>query len=238
MQGFARTCHDPSRFQLSAGACSPLFLPRRLPLWTFRDRLLPSGDTEVTVAAMVQAQSLRGYRELVGDLGGNPTRLLRQSGIDAGRPQPTHRLHQLRGTDRSVGMFCGGTSLSRLRTASRRTTGHRHPRDAGGGHAIFRHDGRSDAVRVQISRGLQRWHRLHHQDWGIPCPSPAGVQAAFGALPPMGTNRRARHRLTWRIMTLLSEGRCQLQQVCFPARSGGNRGHAPRPLQRPPRLPC
>ena len=34
------------------------------------------------MAAMVQAQSLRGYRELVGDLGGNPTRLLRQTGID------------------------------------------------------------------------------------------------------------------------------------------------------------
>ena len=28
---------------------------------------------------MVQAQSLRGYRELVTDLGGNPTRLLRKS---------------------------------------------------------------------------------------------------------------------------------------------------------------
>src|ERR1700677_3264912 len=54
----------------------------RLPLWTFGDRLLPSGDTEVTVPAMVQAQSLRGYRELVGDLGGNPPRLLRQTGID------------------------------------------------------------------------------------------------------------------------------------------------------------
>jgi AraC-like DNA-binding protein len=31
---------------------------------------------------MVQAQSLRGYRELVRDLGGNPTRLLRKAGID------------------------------------------------------------------------------------------------------------------------------------------------------------
>ena len=31
---------------------------------------------------MVQAQSLRGYRELVGDLGGNATRLLRKADID------------------------------------------------------------------------------------------------------------------------------------------------------------
>lgn len=31
---------------------------------------------------MVKAQSLRGYRELVSDLGGNPTRLLRRSGIE------------------------------------------------------------------------------------------------------------------------------------------------------------
>jgi AraC-like DNA-binding protein len=32
--------------------------------------------------AMVQAQSLRGYRELVNDLGGRPTRLLHKAGID------------------------------------------------------------------------------------------------------------------------------------------------------------
>ena len=32
------------------------------------------------MAGMVQAQSLRGYRELVSDLGGNPTRLLRKAG--------------------------------------------------------------------------------------------------------------------------------------------------------------
>ena len=34
------------------------------------------------MSAMVQAQSLRGYRELVNDLDGNPTRLLRKAGID------------------------------------------------------------------------------------------------------------------------------------------------------------
>ena len=34
------------------------------------------------MVAMVQAQSLRGYRELVNDLGGKPTRLLRKAGIE------------------------------------------------------------------------------------------------------------------------------------------------------------
>src|SRR5262249_21463299 len=38
--------------------------------------------SEVAMTAMVQAQSLRGYRELVHDLGGNPSRLLRKSGIE------------------------------------------------------------------------------------------------------------------------------------------------------------
>src|SRR6516162_7629412 len=38
--------------------------------------------SEVAMTDMVQAQSLRGYRELVRDLGGNPTRLLRRAGID------------------------------------------------------------------------------------------------------------------------------------------------------------
>jgi AraC-like DNA-binding protein len=33
-------------------------------------------------AAMVRAQAIRGYRPLVKDLGGNPTRLLRNAGID------------------------------------------------------------------------------------------------------------------------------------------------------------
>ena len=34
------------------------------------------------MTATVQAQSLRGYRELVTDLGGKPNRLLRKAGID------------------------------------------------------------------------------------------------------------------------------------------------------------
>ncbi len=34
------------------------------------------------MTAMVQAQSLRGYRELVTDLGGNLTRLLRKAGTE------------------------------------------------------------------------------------------------------------------------------------------------------------
>jgi AraC-like DNA-binding protein len=34
------------------------------------------------MTAMVQAQSLRGYRELVSDLGGNPGRFLRRAGIE------------------------------------------------------------------------------------------------------------------------------------------------------------
>ena len=39
---------------------------------------------EVTLTAMVRAQSLRGYRELVTDLGGNPSRLLGKAGITRG----------------------------------------------------------------------------------------------------------------------------------------------------------
>src|SRR6516165_11785901 len=38
------------------------------------------------MTAMVRAQSLRGYRELVNDLGGNPNRLLRKAGVDPGAP--------------------------------------------------------------------------------------------------------------------------------------------------------
>jgi hypothetical protein len=34
------------------------------------------------MTAMVRAQSWRGYRKLVTDLGGTPTRLLARSGID------------------------------------------------------------------------------------------------------------------------------------------------------------
>ncbi len=38
------------------------------------------------MTAMVRAQSLRGYRELVNDLGGNPNRLLRKAGIEPDAP--------------------------------------------------------------------------------------------------------------------------------------------------------
>jgi hypothetical protein len=34
------------------------------------------------MTSMVRAWSLRGYRELVSELGGDPTRLLRAAGID------------------------------------------------------------------------------------------------------------------------------------------------------------
>ncbi len=55
------------------------------------------------MTAMVQAQSLRGYRELVTDLGGNPTRLLRKAGSNLLPSTNSPPSSTLRASDRPVG---------------------------------------------------------------------------------------------------------------------------------------
>jgi hypothetical protein len=185
--------------------------------WAFGDKLLSSEDSsEVTMTAMVQAQSLRGCRELVGDLGGNPTRLLRKSGID---PAALNQLSAFISFEVLTDLLeRSATELScpdfGLRLAERQDIGilgtlsvaMRY--SATVGDAMCSASKYLDVYNAAISftvsatehRGQARFvFRLlpgHHLQWAQTAEHGIG--------------------LTWRIVTLLSEGRCHLHGIWFP----------------------
>jgi AraC-like DNA-binding protein len=188
----------------------------RLPLWTFGDRLLPSGDTEVTVAAMVQAQSLRGYRELVGDLGGNPTRLLRQAGID---PVALSRLTAFISFEELTDLMERSAAELRcpdfgLRLAERQDIG-----ILGTLAVAMRYSVTVGEAMQCVSKYLEVYNAAIA--FTIRTGEPRNkARLEFRLLPehslPWAQTAEHGIGLTWRIMTLLSEGRCHLHQASFP----------------------
>jgi AraC-like DNA-binding protein len=187
-----------------------------LPFWTFGDRLLPSGDTEVTVAAMVQAQSLRGYQELVGDLGGNPTRLLQQAGID---PAALKGLTAFISFEAVTDLLERSAAQLRcpdfgLRLAERQDIG------ILGTLAVAM---RYSATVGEAMQCVSKYFEVYNAAFAFTITNgePRGnARLEFELLPGRvsGWTQAAEHGigLTWRIVTLLSEGRCHLDQVWFP----------------------
>jgi AraC-like DNA-binding protein len=168
------------------------------------------------MAAMVQAQSLRGYRELVNDLGGNSTRLLRRAGIEpAALNQLTAFLRfesLIELLERSAADL--GCPDFGLRLAERQDIGilstlavaMRYSAtvgDAMGCASKYLHVYNS-AIAFTISTAERRGQaRLVFKD--LVAHAPYWAQTAEHGVG-----------LTARIMTLLSEGGCHLQQVWFP----------------------
>ena len=118
--------------------------------------------------------------------GRQPDPAVAQIGYRASRPQPTHRLHQLREPDRPVGTLRRRPGLSRLRAAPGRTARHRRPGHAGRGHALLDHGGRGHGLRLQVPARLQRRHRLHHHHRGASRPSPPRLPGPGRATTPGG----------------------------------------------------
>ena len=168
------------------------------------------------MTAMVQAQSLRGYRELVRDLGGNPSRLLRRAGVDpAALDQLTTFISFEAVTDL---LERSATELDSpdfgLRLAERQDIGilgtlavaMRYSETVG--QAMFTASQYLDvynaAISFTINTGDSRGQAL----------------LVFKLLPGhyLRWTQTAEHGigLTWRILTLLSEGRCHLQGIWFP----------------------
>ena len=58
------------------------------------------------MAAMVRVQAVRGYRELVAELGGDPVRLLRAAKIKSAAFDQPASFDQLRSRRRTVGTLC------------------------------------------------------------------------------------------------------------------------------------
>jgi len=170
----------------------------------------------VTVAAMVQAQSLRGYQELVGDLGGNPTRLLRQAGID---PAALNRLTAFISFEAVTDLLERSAAELRcpdfgLRLAERQDIG-----ILGTLAVAMRYSATVGEAMQCASKYLEVYNAAIA--FTIRTGEPrAKARLEFRLLPGhyIGWAQTAEHGigLTWRIMTLLSEGRCHLHQVWFP----------------------
>jgi AraC-like DNA-binding protein len=167
------------------------------------------------VALMVQAQSLRGYRELVRDLRGNPTRLLRQADID---PADLNRLTAFVDFEALTDLLERSAAQLRcpdfgLRLAERQDIG-----ILGTLAIAMRHSATvSEAVQC-VSKYLEVYNAAIA--FTIKSAYPRGqARLEFRLLP--GHRRWAQTAehgigLTWRILTLLSEGRCTLQGVWLP----------------------
>ena len=165
---------------------------------------------------MVQAQSLRGYRELVGDLGGNPTRLLRQAGID---PGALSRLTAFISFESLSDLLERSAAELRcpdfgLRLAERQDIG-----ILGTLSVAMRHSVTVGEAMQCVSKYLEVYNAA--LAFTIRKGEPrAKARLEFRLLPEddLRWAQTAEHGigLTWRIMTLLSEGRCQLDQVWFP----------------------
>ena len=168
---------------------------------------------------MVRAQSLRGYRELVAELGGDSARLLRDVGM---RPAILNEQTALISFEDQADLL--GHSAQRL-----------HCPDFG-----LRLADRQDlgilgvlAVAIQYSATLDEGARcaskylhVHNSavDLTISTERRSGHARIWYALPSEDYVRWAQqteHALgfTWRILVLLSEGKCHLQEVRFPHRA-------------------
>jgi AraC-like DNA-binding protein len=166
--------------------------------------------------AMVQAQSLRGYRELVSDLGGNPTRLLRRSGIE---PAAINRLTAFISFESLINLLeQSAIDLScpdfGLRLAERQDIG-----ILGTLAVAMRYSATVGEAMQTASKYLYVYNAAIA--FTINTEERRGqARLVFSVLVKHSPRwaQTAEHGvgLAWRIMTLLSEGRGHLQQVWFP----------------------
>jgi AraC-like DNA-binding protein len=194
-----------------------LFGKKGLLIWIFGDRLRHlTTDGEVTMAAMVQAQSLRGYRELVGDLGGSATRLLRKSGVD---PAALDQLTAFISFEAVTELLeRSSAELDSpdfgLRLAERQDIG-----ILGTLAVAMRYSGTIGEAMSTASQYLDVYNAAI--SFTISLGDRQGqARFVFKLLPGhyQRWTQTAEHGigLTWRILTLLSEGRCHLRGVWFP----------------------
>jgi AraC-like DNA-binding protein len=168
------------------------------------------------MTARVQAQSLRGYRELVGELGGNPARLMRQGGID---PAAIDRLTAFISFEDLADLLERSAKELRcpdfgLRLAERQDLG-----ILGTLAVAMRYAATVGEAMDCVSRYLEVYNAAIV--FTIRTGEPRGqARLEFRLIPGhyLRWAQTAEHGLglTWRIVTLLSEARCRLRRVWFP----------------------
>jgi AraC-like DNA-binding protein len=168
------------------------------------------------MTAMVRAQTIRGYRELVNELGGNPTRLLRKAGID---PAALNQLSAFISFESLIDLLERSAADLEcpdfgLRLAERQDLG------------IL--DTLAVAMRYSATVGdamacASKYFGIHNAAiaFTINTDEHRGqARMVFSDLEAHASSwaQTADHgiALTWRIMSLLSEARCHPQHVWFP----------------------
>ena len=168
------------------------------------------------MTAMVRTQALRGYRELVADLGGNPTRLLRRAGVD---PSTLNQMAAFINFESLIDLLeYSADDLAcpdfGLRLAERQDIGTL--------------DTLAVAMRYSTTVGAamecaSRYVAAHNAAIAFTLTAgsrPGQADLVFTDLVKHAPRwaQTAEHgvALTGRIMTLLSEGKCHLRQVWFP----------------------
>jgi AraC-like DNA-binding protein len=165
---------------------------------------------------MVQAQSLRGYRELVKDLGGGAARLLRKAGIE---PAALNQLSAFVSFENLIDLL--ETSASDLdcpdfglRLAERQDIG-----ILGTLAVAMRHSGTVGEAMRCASKYLHVYNGAIAFTVDIEERS-GQARLLFGVLieHAPGWAQTAEHGigLAWRIMTLLSGGQCRLEHIWLP----------------------
>jgi AraC-like DNA-binding protein len=165
---------------------------------------------------MVQAQSLRGYRELVNDLGGNSSRLLRKSGIP---PTAINHLTAFITFESLIDLLEHSAADLNcpdfgLRLAERQDIG-----ILGTLAVAMRYSETVGEAMACASKYLQVYNAAIA--FTVNTRDRRGqARLEFGVLvkhtPRWAQTAEHGIGLAGRIMTLLSEGRCHLQQVWFP----------------------
>ncbi len=168
------------------------------------------------VTAMVRAQAMRGYRELVADLGGQPIRLLRKAGIDPAV------LDQLTGFISFASMITllewSATDLDcpdfGLRLAERQDIGILETLAV----AI-----RNSTTLGEAGRCASKYLYVHNPAIAfavLPRKRHSTVLLKFDVLvehaPQWAQTAEHGLGLGWRILSLISEGRSRLLEVWFP----------------------
>jgi len=168
------------------------------------------------VNPLVQAQSLRGYPELVRDLRGNPTRLLREAGID---PADLNRLTAFIDFEAQIDLLERSATELRcpdfgMRLAERQDIG-----ILGTLAVAMRYSATLGEAMRCVSKYLEVYNTaLAFTIFTGETRGQARLEFRLHPGPYLRWAQTAEHGigLTWRIMTLLSEGRCDLLGVWFP----------------------
>ena len=165
---------------------------------------------------LVQAQSLRGYPELIRDLGGNPVRLLRQAGID---PADLNHLAAFIDFESQIDLLERSATELRcpdfgIRLAERQDIG-----ILGTLAVAMRYSATLGEAMLCVSKYLEVYNT--GIAFTITAGEPRGQALLEFRVLPVHYHRWAQTAehgigLTWRIMTLLSEGRCKLRRVWLP----------------------